>query len=361
MGISSAIGAWTVMGRLGAILFCLLTSGCVVVRMDVTNPLPGMSKIAIVPFFNQSAERAADGRRFAEAYFAELQKVPGYQVLPIGVTETAITKHQLEMNGPNDVLKLADLLHVDAVVVGTVTDYSPYYPPRVGLNVQWYSPGQWTFTPGVQTDQYARKELLLQQRQRDNRMVGEWNRQQDVGCLRENYDAPFWKHPFQRLKCWTHRESRRFRNWKETFVIRAQSADGPPSPTGGGPPLTPPLTPPPAPAVAPSADHAGSPQTGSPYAGQNFPRQWSSPKPFDPHKPIMSYTRLFDARDADLVAALRDYLELGGDQSSGSWEAHLHRSEDFIRFTAHLMIVEMLTLHGGQGRRRLILKRRNFK
>jgi len=337
-----------VIGRLGAILICLLMSGCVVVRMDATNPMPEMSKIAIVPFFNQSAERAADGRRFAEAYFAELQKIPGYQVLPVGVAETAIVKHQLAMSGPDDVLKLAHLLNVDAVVVGTITDFSPYYPPRLGLNVQWYSPKQWTFAPGVQTDQYARRELLIQQRQQDKQMVGDWNRQQDVGCLGEKYDTPFWKHPFKRTKCWTRREARRFRNWRQTFVIRAQSDDQPPVPTAASP-----ETPQPAPITdVPGKDFAAGPTT---------PPQWSPPELFDPHRPVMSYTRMFDARDADLVAALRDYLELGGDQSSGSWEAHLHRSENFIRFTAHLMIVEMLTLHGGQGRRRLILKRRNFK
>src|SRR6185312_7340932 len=28
---------------------------------------------------------------------------------------------------------------VDAVVIGSVTDYSPYYPPRCGLRVEWYA------------------------------------------------------------------------------------------------------------------------------------------------------------------------------------------------------------------------------
>ena len=28
---------------------------------------------------------------------------------------------------------------VDAVVIGTVTDFTPYYPPRCGLRVEWYA------------------------------------------------------------------------------------------------------------------------------------------------------------------------------------------------------------------------------
>ena len=81
----------------------------------------------------------------------------------------------------------------------------------------------------------------------------------------------------------------------------------------------------------------------------------------DSSKPIMSYTRMFDGSDADLLAALRDYVEIGGDLRSGSWQAYLYRSEDFIRFTAHMMIVEMLALHGGQGKRRVVFKLRKHR
>lgn len=72
----------------------------------------------------------------------------------------------------------------------------------------------------------------------------------------------------------------------------------------------------------------------------------------DPHEPIMTYTRIFDGREADLQARLRDYVELTGDDRSGGWRGYLQRSEDFIRFTSHVMVFEMLTLHGGQTGRR---------
>ena len=38
------------------ILGLLLSPGCVVVDLGVTNPVAGLSKVAIVPFFNLSAE-----------------------------------------------------------------------------------------------------------------------------------------------------------------------------------------------------------------------------------------------------------------------------------------------------------------
>ena len=61
------------------------------------------------------------------------------------------------------------------------------------------------------------------------------------------------------------------------------------------------------------------------------------------------------------VATLRDYVELSGDQRSGGWEGYLHRSDDFLRFCAHRMIVEMLQLHGGETHRRKVLTHREFR
>lgn len=61
----------------------------------------------------------------------------------------------------------------------------------------------------------------------------------------------------------------------------------------------------------------------------------------------MSYTRFFDGADPELVKALQAYVLYRSDLRSGGWEAHLHRSDDFLKFTAHRMIVEMLALHGG--------------
>ena len=75
----------------------------------------------------------------ALAYFNELQLVPGYEVVPVEVTVRAMKDRHIPLNGPADARLLAQILNVDAVVVGAVTDYSPYYPPRIGLQVEWYA------------------------------------------------------------------------------------------------------------------------------------------------------------------------------------------------------------------------------
>lgn len=275
-----------------AILAATTLPGCVVVQVGVTNPVEGISTVAVVPFFNLSQEPTADGRRVAAAYFAELQKVPGFQVLPVGVAEQAIRDHGLELSDPADALALARLLEVDAVVIGAVTDYDPYYPPRIGLQVAWYSPKPVAFVPGVPTDPHAREAF-------DEAFGSEWK---------------LWR----RVAGSSGRPVRQF---------RAQTPEGMGASDG---PLEP----------------------GRQTAGE-FSR--CGPKPF------MAYTRLFDGADANLTAALRDYLELNGDLRSGGWEASLYRSEDFLRFTSHLMIVEMLTLHGGDTRRRIVFTHRKYR
>ncbi len=121
------------------------SSGCSIIVPEVStmpvvhNPFPQLSRVAVAPFTNLSDEPKVDGRQFALAYFAELQAVPGFEVVPLGVVEEMMIQERIALNDPTDVRRLGELLGVDAVVVGAVTDFSPYYPPRCGMRVEWYA------------------------------------------------------------------------------------------------------------------------------------------------------------------------------------------------------------------------------
>ena len=120
-------------------------AGCKFIVPDISrqpvihNPFPQLSRVAVAPFFNQSDEKTVDGRQFALAYYAELQAVPGFEVVPLGVVEEAIIRNHINLSSPAEARRLAQVLNVDAVVIGAITDYSPYYPPRCGLRVEWYA------------------------------------------------------------------------------------------------------------------------------------------------------------------------------------------------------------------------------
>ena len=373
-------------------------------RTTVTNPNPRLKTVAVVPFFNLSQEPEVDGRRFALAYYSELQKIPGFQVLPVGVAEVAMVEHQLQMNNPDDVLKLAKVLDVDAVVIGAVTDYSPYYPPRIGLQVSWYSPHAQEFTPGVPllVEERREKKSVLNQVFKLDRIVNHeakkevrYSNHLERKQTRQEMKAKFKSYKeFESAECppesqvpepasepvfrgqseeplaaWPYTQ-----NQQQVIQVSAQSNQGADStspfgqlPLKANPAVNSPTVQ--KSMVAPSPTphhHPGTISTTTPSYTKQFgefcpPTIATEIGVCDPRQPFMSYTRLFDGSDAALVANLRDYLEVSGDRRSGGWEAYLHRSEDFIRFTAHLMIVEMLTLHGGQAEHQMIFKVRKYR
>jgi hypothetical protein len=307
------------------------------VDVGVTNPVAGLTTVAIVPFFNLSQERTVDGQRFAIAYFTELQKTPGFQVIPVGVVEQVIYDHRLEMNNPDDVLQLAKLLNVDAVVVGAVTDYSPYYPPRIGLQVSWYSPRPWAFYPGIPTDEFARQA----------EHPGFWER---IKLKRHSSQAcpPETMMPVEPVTS-ARGQTPDSRSGHPALLLFGD-AEAKPAPLREIPiaDVESPLQP------APALQGSPSPPVAESLSIQN-------PLAFDPRQPLMSYTRMFDGSDPKLTARLRDYSELSGDLRAGGWEARLSRSEDFIRFSAHVMIVEMLQLHGGEAQKRVVFKFRKYR
>ncbi|MFH1300756.1 MAG: hypothetical protein ABIK07_06815 [Planctomycetota bacterium] len=353
-----------------------------------------------------------DGRRFALAYYAELQKVPGFQVLPLGVAEVAMVEHQLQMNNADDVLKLAKILNVDAVVIGAITDYSPYYPPRIGMQVSWYSPHAQEFIPGVplMVEERHAKKSFLNELFKSDRLAAKEVRHEEHQINREV------KHASHLERKTTRQENKLNRGILEQVspddcqpenpapalapaaktIIRGQSSETldswpyPRNQTGiiqtyaqaNRGTQTPnqaaqnPMLETPQPDMKSDQQAVTAPKPSMSTAvetNQSIPshvNQFQEYCPpvgsldggaYDPRQPFMSYTRLFDGSDAALVAHLRDYLEVSGDRRSGGWEAYLHRSEDFIRFTSHLMILEMLTLHGGQAKHQMIFKVRKYR
>src|SRR5262245_31031084 len=131
-----------------AMLACIAASGCAllpdrIVEPQFHNPFPQIYRVAVLPFFNQSAEPTVDGEAVAMAYYNELQLIPGFEVMPVGVAKqmlaASIAATGAEPRSGPEFQQLARLMNVDAVLVGSITEYSPYYPPRIGLAVDWYA------------------------------------------------------------------------------------------------------------------------------------------------------------------------------------------------------------------------------
>ena len=125
-------------------LMCLLTSGCAAIpqithQPQVHNPFPQLHRVAILPFYNLSAEPTVNQDDVALAYYNELQQIPGFEVMPPGVVKQWLLANRIEIDGSTDMQLLARRLGVDAVIRGAVTEFSPYYPPRMGIAVDWFA------------------------------------------------------------------------------------------------------------------------------------------------------------------------------------------------------------------------------
>lgn len=321
-----------------------LVSGCSLVpdishQPVVHNPFPQLSKVAVAPFFNLSSESKVDGRQFAEAYFNELQLVPGFQVVPVGTVEMTIREYQLALGRPEDVRKLAQILQVDAVVVGAVTDFSPYYPPRCSLHVEWYAanpcfhpiPPGYGLPWGTPDEEHIPAPLAFE-------AEFALAQAQLKGQTPAYLPAPVVKpavppeQPDLLPEPDQSRELPAQPIGAQGVVRRAQATAPVPAPAPG---------PPPAPDVTAFV----------PPLPCNGPARCQESGKVEP---VMQHTKTYNGHDSEFTEALASYVHFKDDARFGGWQSYLQRSDDFIRFCCHLHVYEMLSARGGAGESRVV-------
>jgi hypothetical protein len=329
------------MSRLIVLVSALVVSGCSLLpdishQPTLHNPFPQLSKVAVAPFFNLSSEPTVDGRRFALAYFNELQLVPGFEVVPVGVVERAMQDHQINLSSPQEARQLAQVLEVDAVVIGAVTDYTPYYPPRCALQVEWYAanPGFHPIPAGYGLPWGTPGELEI-----PAPLVFE--AEYELAKAQLATQTP----------CGTGGPKDPLPDGK---------AEAPGGGVGAGPFGT--GVPGGHPAFA-TTDPNGEVPPGAP----GLPPDWPDPRGFVPpppvarppecwpsDAPVMRHTQAYNGHDPDFTEALATFYHFQDDARFGGWQSYLERSEDFIRFCCRMHVWEMLSARGGAGETRVV-------
>ena len=79
---SALIALLTSVGSLGCSLFPVAYQ-----REQIHHPFSKVQCVAILPFYNQSNNPTVDTEVVAQTYDAALQAIPGFEVLPVGVTD----------------------------------------------------------------------------------------------------------------------------------------------------------------------------------------------------------------------------------------------------------------------------------
>lgn len=342
----TALAFWLLLSATGCELFPRLAY-----EPAVFNPYPQLSRVAVAPFFNLSDEPTVDGRRFAQAYFAELQAVPGFDVVPLSVVETAIRDHGLEINSPQQARRLARLLGVDVVVIGAVTDYRPYYPPRCGLKVQWWAanPTIHQIPPGyglpwdTPREEFIPEPLVFEAEMALARAELDVHQPPDITAdelpSHEDPAEPTPPLPDEIEEDGTNSASYRFA--RPRHAVAATPAARPSGP------------------VDAVASQAGGPPGAAGHCdchapGLIVPDIGPEPEVTISDRPVMSHTRIYHGHDRKFTDALSNYYFFRDDERFGGYHSYLQRSEDFIRFCCHMHISETLTARGGAGQTRVV-------
>ena len=133
------------MVRWGLLAVALLSAGCggpqrpAMPRM-FPSPYPAPKLWAVMPFRDESGTSVVDGAAFADRLTQQLQQVEGIRVLPVNrVIETMTARDLIAVDSAGEAMELAAALGVDGLLVGTITAWDPYEPPKIGAVVQLYS------------------------------------------------------------------------------------------------------------------------------------------------------------------------------------------------------------------------------
>jgi hypothetical protein len=372
-------------------------------RPVIRNPFPQLSRVAVAPFANQSDEPTVDGRQVALSYFAELQSTPGFEVVPLGVVEEAIIANRVDLSGPGEARRLAKILGVDVVVVGAVTDFSEYYPPRIGLRVEWYTanpgfheiPAGYGLPWGTPEEEFIPDSLVYESQmalaraefaaktpdcegvvtplpappdakpQADSSSAGEAAPEaadavEDVQEDQLPDGEGVERAPIEEDAA---PEATTLRIIDNKFQLAQATEELPPGDAvGAGANST------------ASGEANGATDTtaadvgggatdanGSAALDRYCPAPAAAPIINRPqcipwHGPVLSHTRIYRGNDADLTEALEGYVSFRDDHRFGGWKSYLARNEDFVRFCCHMHICEMLSARGGSRKTEVVYR-----
>ncbi|MEX2188458.1 MAG: hypothetical protein WD875_16740 [Pirellulales bacterium] len=337
----------------------VLLTGCQFVprtarQAEVHNPFPQLSRVAVVEFFNRTPDDSVvDGLQFALAYASELQSVRGFDVVPPDVVRNEMRMLRMmpaELADPGRRRLLAESLEVDALVIGSVNEYSPYYPPRLNLKVNWYAANPY-FHPippgyglpwGTPDEEDIPDSLVFEAEMALAREQLKTQTPLADGADHEPREpAVAVPAAYETAGAETHSaETAGKKSAAETSAVK-ETASG-------------------------NADATGTPAAAAAFVNA-LPVEWPDPRGFIPPgpnptrpkgqpstAPVMSHTRTYHGHDAQFTAALQNYYHSRDEARFGGWQSYLQRSEDFVRFCCHMHIAEMLTARGGAGKTRVV-------
>jgi hypothetical protein len=94
---------------------------------------------AVAPFANESGVSIVNSDRIADLFVEQAQQIEGVETVPVNRVLLAMRKLQLRSIATTaEARSLMNALGVEGLIVGTVTVYDPYQPPKLAAAIQLY-------------------------------------------------------------------------------------------------------------------------------------------------------------------------------------------------------------------------------
>ena len=110
------------------------------------SPYESAQLWAVAPFANESGVSVVNSDRIADLFVEQAQQIDGVETIPVNRVLAAMRKLQFRSVATSaEASALMNALGVDGLIVGTITAYDPYQPPKFAAAIQLYRrerPGQ---------------------------------------------------------------------------------------------------------------------------------------------------------------------------------------------------------------------------
>lgn len=134
---------WMLVAVYGGLWGCGAPPAALMPPNTITSPynsLRGDVLWAIVPPRNESGTSVVDEQAVGDAIAAAVMEIRGVTALPINRTLEAMRALEMsEVSSPEHVRRLAQVMGVDGVLVGSISAWDPYNPPAIGLSLALYA------------------------------------------------------------------------------------------------------------------------------------------------------------------------------------------------------------------------------
>lgn len=125
-------------------LVALLCAACSTLKRPGADPLvsPYAERRvwAIAPLRNESGSLQVDTAALADNLARQLENASNIDVVAVNRTLAAMEALGIgEVTSSAEAMRLLGVLDVDGLVVGTVTTYDPYDPPKLGMAIELYT------------------------------------------------------------------------------------------------------------------------------------------------------------------------------------------------------------------------------